>query len=146
MGFSRSLKRIMTQEAFRSGRIKKSKQDGSREFISILACISAIGRWIPPLLIYKGESGDLMSTWVDEVKTNSQAHFIVSSNGWSNNAIGLIWLQKVFDRYTKPLRTTQKRLLIVDGHSSHVNMAFVDWADKNGIILLILPPHTTHRL
>ena len=136
----------MTQEALRSGRITKAKQDGSREFISILACISAIGKWIPPLLIYKGESGDLMSTWVDEVKTDSMAHFTVSSNGWSNNAIGLVWLQKVFERYTKPKRTTQKRLLIVDGHSSHVNMAFVDWADQHGIILLILPPHTTHRL
>ena len=62
MGFGRTMKRIMTQEALKSGRIKKSKQDGSREFISILACISAIGRWIPPLLIYKGELGDLMST------------------------------------------------------------------------------------
>ena len=126
MGFGRTMKRIMTQEALKSGRIKKSKQDGSREFISILACISAIGRWIPPLLIYKGELGDLMSTWVDEVKTDSQAHFTVSSNGWSNNAIGLVWLQKVFERYTKPKRETQKRLLIVDGHSSHVNMAFFD--------------------
>ena len=87
-----------------------------------------------------------MSTWVDEVKTDSQAHFTILSNGWSNNAIGLVWLKKVFERYTKPARTTQKRLLIVDGHSSHVNMAFVDWADQHGIILLILPPHTTHCL
>ena len=62
MGFGRTMKRIMTQEALKSGRIKKSKQDGSREFISILACISAIGKWIPPLLIYKGELGDLVST------------------------------------------------------------------------------------
>ena len=62
IGFGRSLKRIITQEALRLGRITKSKQDGSREFISILACISAIRRWVPPLLIYKGESGDLMST------------------------------------------------------------------------------------
>jgi len=146
MGFGRTMKRIMTIQALKSGRITKSKQDGSREFISILATISAIGRWIPPLLIYKGESGDLMSTWVDEVTTESQAHFTVSQNGWSNNAIGLMWLEKVFERYTKPKRTTQKRLLIVDGHSSHVNMAFIDWADKHGIIILILPPHTTHRL
>jgi len=126
MGFGRSLKRIMSRATLKSGHITKSKQDGSREFISILACISAIGKWIPPLLIYKGESRDLMSTWVDEVTTDSQAHFTISSNGWSNNAIGLVWLQKVFERYTKPARTTQKRLLIVDGHSSHVNMAFVD--------------------
>ena len=37
-------------------------------------------------------------------------------------------------------------MLILDGHSSHVNMKFVKWADSHGIILLILPPHTTHRL
>ena len=129
MGLGRIVKRIMTKDALKSGRVTKSKQDGSREFLSCLACISAIGKWIPPLLVYKGDSGDLISTWVDEVTTDSQAHFTVSSNGWSNNKIGLMWLQKVFKRYTKPARATQKRLLIVDGHSSHVNMAFVDWAD-----------------
>jgi len=129
MGLGRIVKRIMTKDALKSGRVTKSKQDGSREFLSCLACISAIGKWIPPLLVYKGDSGDLISTWVDEVTTDSQAHFTVSSNGWSNNKIGLMWLQKVFERYTKLARATQKRLLIVDGHSSHVNMAFVDWAD-----------------
>jgi hypothetical protein len=67
-----------------------------------------------------------MSTWVDLVDTDAQAHFTVSYNRWLNNAIGLAWLKTVFERYTKPARITQKRLLIVDGHSSHVNMAFVD--------------------
>jgi hypothetical protein len=71
----------MTRAALESGRITKSKQDGSREFISILACISVIGKWIPPLLIYKGESGDLISTWVDKVTTELKAHFTVSYNG-----------------------------------------------------------------
>jgi hypothetical protein len=70
----------MTKAALVSGQVTKSKQDGNREFISILACISAIGKWIPPLLIYKGESGDLISTWVDEVTINSKAHFTVSYN------------------------------------------------------------------
>jgi len=143
MGLGRIVKRIMTKDALKSGRVTKSKQDGSREFLSCLACISAIGKWILPLLVYKGDSGDLISTWVDEVTTDSQAHFTVSSNGWSNNKIGLMWLQKVFERYTKLARATQKRLLIVDGHLSHVNMAFVDWADQHGIILLILPPYIT---
>jgi hypothetical protein len=77
---------------------------------------------------------------------DSQAHFTMSSKGWSNNVIGLVWLQKVFKKYTKPKRATQKYLLIMDGHSSHVNMTFVNWADENNIILLILPPHTTHQL
>lgn len=146
MGFGRSLKRVMAREALKLGRITKAKQDGSREFISILACILAIGKWIPPLLIYKGESGDLISSWVDDVTTDSKAYFTTSSNEWSNNAIRLAWLKQVFERYTKPSRATQKRLLIVNGHSSHVNMAFVNWANTHGIILLILPPHTTQRL
>jgi hypothetical protein len=41
---------------------------------------------------------------------------------------------------------TQKRLLIVDGYLSYVNMAFIDWADQHGIILLILSPYITYRL
>jgi hypothetical protein len=39
MGYSRSLKRIMTKAALELGCITKAKQDGSREFISILACV-----------------------------------------------------------------------------------------------------------
>jgi hypothetical protein len=44
MGFGRSLKRIMVREALKSERIIKAKQNRSREFISILAYISAIGK------------------------------------------------------------------------------------------------------
>jgi hypothetical protein len=74
------LKRIIIRAALESGRITKLKQDESCEFISILAYISAIGKWIPPLLIYKGESGDLISTWVNEVTTELKAYFTVSHN------------------------------------------------------------------
>ena len=62
MGFSCTMKRIMTQEALKLGRIKKLKQDGSCKFISILAYMSIIGKWMPLLLIYKGELGELIST------------------------------------------------------------------------------------
>jgi hypothetical protein len=52
----------MLRAALELRRITKSKQDGSRMFISVLACINAIGKWIPPLLVYKGELEDLIST------------------------------------------------------------------------------------
>jgi hypothetical protein len=42
-----------------SGKIKGAKQDGSPEFISLLASIYADGTKIPPAFIYKGRSGDL---------------------------------------------------------------------------------------
>jgi hypothetical protein len=39
-----------------------------------------------------------------------------------------------------------RRLLLVDGYSSHINIEFIVWADRHRIIIIILPLHTTHRL
>jgi hypothetical protein len=52
-------RRIMTKEAYKQGRIRHFQQDGSREFISLLACICADGTALPPALIYQGASNDL---------------------------------------------------------------------------------------
>ena len=55
---------------------------------------------------------------------------------------------KVFDRCIKKLLELRqrKRLLIVDGHSSHVNMKFLIKCDDLNILMMILPSHSTHRL
>ena len=39
-----------------------------------------------------------------------------------------------------------RRLLIVDGHNSHLNIRFINYADQNRILLAFLSPHSTHRL
>lgn len=38
------------------------------------------------------------------------------------------------------------RLLILDGHNSHCTYQFCSFAEKNKIIILCLPSHTTHVL
>ena len=133
-------------EAVRSGRIQYASEDGSREFISLLACICADSTSLPPSLIYKGDSGNLQNTWLEDWVPEQEAHFASSPNGWSAHALGLNWLTTVFDRYTKSKAGNRRRLLIVDGHSSHVNMAFINECDHLRILLMILPPHSTHRL
>ena len=62
IGLANAVKRIMTRKAFESGRIRNTKQDGNREFITLLACVSALGKALPPCLIYTGESGDLQES------------------------------------------------------------------------------------
>ena len=146
IGQAARTQRIMTSEALEAGRITFASQDGSREFISLLACISATGVALPPALIYKGDSTTLQSSWIEDWVSEDLAHFAVSTNGWSCNALGLHWLQAIFHRYTIERAGRSRRLLIVDGHSSHVNLQFVELCDKLRILLLILPPHTTHRL
>jgi hypothetical protein len=73
--------RIMTLEAYKSGRVTKRKGDGNREFITCLAYVSAIGKWIPPVLVYKGVSNDLRDTWVKDVQKDAGVHFASTANG-----------------------------------------------------------------
>ena len=101
---------------------------------------------MPPSLIYKGDSQSLQDTWLEDWTPEHTAHFAASPNGWSCNVLGLNWLQTVFDRYTHCKAGNRRRLLIVDGHSSYVNMAFINECDRLRILLIILPPHTTHRI
>ena len=146
IGQASATQRIMSLEALESGRITHASQDGNREFISLLACIGADGTALPPALIYKGDSGILQDTWVEDVNPNDEAFFAVSAKGWSCDILGLNWLEQVFQRYTKQKARNRRRLLIVDGHSSHVNLKFIDKCDNLRILLLILPSHSTHRL
>ena len=62
LGIASTVKRIMSKEALKSGRRRFARQDGSREFISLLACICADGSWLLPSLIYQGELHDLQSS------------------------------------------------------------------------------------
>lgn len=88
------------------------------------------GAALPPALIYKGESADLHDSWVEDFLETDEAYFATSSNGWSPNDLGLQWLDKVFNRHTKDKAGNRRRLLLVDGHSSHVNVKFIVEAEK----------------
>lgn len=145
MGQTRATRRIVTKEALLKGAITAT-QDGSREFITLIASISADGAHIAPTLIYKAESHAIQDVWVENVTQEDRVHFSVSENGWSSDEMGLAWLKEVFDRQTQPVSGRNARLLIVDGHSSHVNMDFLNFASEKRILIAVLPPHSTHRL
>jgi hypothetical protein len=146
IGLSRSTKRVISIDALKKKRTTRASQDGSREFITLVAAICADGTSVAPALIYQGASSDLQDTWLDEFDHSQDLAFFASSEkGWSNDRLGLQWLKHVFDRLT---RTTarDRRLLILDGHNSHINLEFINYADANRIILAVLPSHSTHRL
>ena len=66
IGLACALKRIFSIHALKSGKLMGAAQDGCREFISLLACICADGTKLPSTLTYKGESHDLLSSWVED--------------------------------------------------------------------------------
>lgn len=53
----------------------------------------------------------------------------------------------IFDKQIKKkVGICEYRLLLVDGHFSHVNLDFFAYADKNQIIVLVLLFHAIHQL
>lgn len=140
-------KRVFSRRMWENKEVKASLQDGSREWITLLACVCADGSALPPSLIYQSTNRDIQSSWVKDIKAGKHSvHVSSSPSGWTNNDIGFAWLEQVFDRYTKAKARRSYRLLILDGHGSHVTMDFIDYCDRNRILLAILPPHSTHTL
>jgi hypothetical protein len=52
----------------------------------------------------------------------------------------------VFDPATQDKARRNYRLLILDGHGSHVTRRFLDYCDAHRILVLVYPPHATHTL
>ena len=74
-------------------------------------------------------------------------YFAASANGWTCNELGLQWLERIFIPYTQEKAGLRnRRLLIVDGYSSYVNMAFINYADSHRVIVAVLLSYSTHRL
>ena len=140
------MRRIITREVYKNTKYRAAAQDGNREFITLIIYIQALGITLPPTLLYKGRSRQLQDTWVNDLGLNKNPVFSITKNGWTNNAYSIKWLKEVFELTTRPIRATIKRLLIINGHSSHINLRFINLASYYSIIILILPPHSIHRL
>jgi transposase len=98
------------------------------------------GHFVPPFFIFPRQRMNerLMIGAPDDAVAAAQ------SNGWIRGETFLIWLQH-FVQHVQP--TPQKPvLLILDGHSSHKELAVMNYAIDNNIHMISTPPHTTHKL
>ena len=132
----------------KTGKLKGALQPGSRTWVSIIACISSDGTYLPPSVIYQG-GGGLQSSWIQDFDAEQQrCYFASTPSGFSNDDLAFDWLTNVFDKATKQKARNGRdwRLLLLDGHSSHINITFLDWCYEHRILVAIFPPHATHRL
>ncbi|KIM92662.1 hypothetical protein OIDMADRAFT_66409, partial [Oidiodendron maius Zn] len=71
--------------------------------------------------------------------------FARSSSGYSNDTLGLKYLEH-FNYYTQSKSVGKYRMLIFDGHGSHLTQEFLDFCWQHHIRPFQLPAHTTHLL
>jgi hypothetical protein len=119
-----------------------SIQPGNREWVSVIECIGTNGYSLPAFVIFQGQR--LQQSWVN-LQMDKQTVLHISDNGWTTRTIALEWL-KHFDQYTLPQTRGKYRLLILDGHTSHVSLPFIQYCKEHNIVALCLPPHSTHIL
>jgi len=125
----------------RLGRPKQIKPTNT-EWVTLIQGACADGSLVPPFIIMKGKEFNqawfyqgLPSTWT----------FSVSANGWTTNQIGLKWIQH-FEKHTRAKTISSKRLLILDNHDSHTTSEFRTFCEDKNIVLLWMPPHSSHLL
>jgi hypothetical protein len=147
IGRLQKTQRVFTKDLYKQGKLVGVGQDGSREWITVVATICADGTSLSPTLIYKAVSSNLRDTWLDDFEPSRQSCYFTSSpNGWTSDELGYSWLTGLFEEETAVKAKRSWRLLFVDGHGSHVNMKFLNWCERHRILIAIYPPHSTHRL
>lgn len=108
--------------------------------VTMIACINALGNSVPPMFIFPRVNFKQFMLSGAPADSIGSAHI----SGWSNSQKFVIWLQHFINKEKPSL--DRKKLLILDNHESHCSFEAVTMAKNNGIILLTLPPHTSHKL
>ena len=122
-------------------RQKFQAKPGRQEWVTVVECICADGTVVPPLVIFKAEN--LSTQWIP-ANINGHWRFSCNSKGWTSNKHGVQWLRRCFEPATREKAAREYRLLICDGHDSHITGEYIGHCMDNNIILMILPPHSSH--
>jgi hypothetical protein len=146
IGIAGRSKRVFSKLLWEQKKVTAALQDGNREWVSILACICADGSAIDPAIIFEAK-GPLRGAWLRDVDARKhRVFFTITPSGWSNDDVGLAWLEQVFERCTKKKARSSYRILILDGHASHLTTEFIEYCDSKRIFLMVFPAHATHTL
>ena len=108
--------------------------------VTVICAMNAAGSFIPPMIIFprmRMAPGLMKGAPIGAIGG-------VSKSGWTDSDLFLTWL-KHFADINKSSKQNQQ-LIVLDGHHSHKTLAAVEYARDNGINMLTLPPHCTHKM
>ena len=122
--------------------------------MTMLPCVFADGTAMPPHFITKGKrtpQWPISKEFRSKIAYTGLAFstFAVQENAWMDSLIFLSWFEEYFvpwvynKRSHKPT-ATRPVILILDNFSGHVHPTVLRVAQKYHIIMLGLPPHSTH--
>lgn len=120
--------------------VSKTTSGERGELVTACCAINAAGGFIPPFMIFPRKN------WQDRMLHNCYPGTVgtTHSSGWmtSDNFV------KFLEHFVKHSKCSIDKpcLLIMDNHDSHISIQALSYAKANGIHLLTIPPHTSHKL
>jgi hypothetical protein len=72
-------KRIFDKRLYEQKGVRQALDDGSSEWITVMACICSDGKALSPTLIFQGANGAVQSSWVDAIQAGEHSVFVTSS-------------------------------------------------------------------
>lgn len=108
--------------------------------VTVAVAVNAVGNCLPPHFVFP------RAKCRDHFLNGGPSGSTASANlsGWMTDTDFLCYMQH-FHQYT---RSTPEKpcLLVLDNHGSHMSLPVINFCRENGIVLLTIPPHTSHRL
>ena len=130
--------------AKRDSRVVHSIEPDQREHLSILSCINAAGGCIPNFYILKG------TYFLEDYIACCEAGAVMGmqSNAWMTKWLIKSWISHFIQCLRKGPRIdlSNRHLVILNGHNSHVTLEVVRMAMESGLDIISLPSHTSHAL
>jgi hypothetical protein len=112
--------------------------------------VFADGSFMPPHFVVKGKKrpkwwGSTEFKARIESTEFAEASLSVQANGWMDTHIFLTWFEEKFLPFTASRRSAATPvILILDNFSGHVHPSTLQVAKDNHVIMVGLPPHSTH--
>jgi hypothetical protein len=79
IGITGRSKRVFSRKMWERKEVRAAIQDGSREWITVLACVCADGSHLPPSLIYQSAASAIRPSWMEDIEANEHSVHVTSS-------------------------------------------------------------------
>ena len=108
--------------------------------ITVCACASAAGRALPPVLLYPRKRAQ--PHWATDAPPGSL--ILANDSGWMDKET----FPKALTHFISHMGASEQnpQLLVFDNHCSHITLQVINIARENGVVIVTLPAHCSHRM
>jgi transposase-like protein len=119
-------------------RYPEQVKDHSKTSFSVMFCCSAAGELLPPMTVYKSQSGYYYDTWAAGAPPGSV--FTANKSGWFNMYEYEAWFEKVFLVWLhQHIPKEDIKVLIADNLGAHISQHVIELCKENNIRYHTIP-------